>query len=213
MPYYKVLSEEELSNWRSTLLEMMLDLNQNLTYSGFAYFIIEVYEYMQVNAYYILNKESSDKGIFNDIKITYKSLKSLFSREEDFFVINKFKGIADDLRHCGQNKDLLEYFISSVLLENPNRCRKVLSVVLKDLPEVVDYLCGIPMSVVYRELYDSKNQRIACKRLIKDYCSGKHVVMKDLMSYLQDTTGLSKSFVSSVILDVLNDVNVTIEYY
>ena len=81
MPYYKVLSEEELSNWRSTLLEMMLDLNQNLTYSGFAYFIIEVYEYMQVNAYYILNKESSDKGIFNDIKITYKSLKSLFSRQ------------------------------------------------------------------------------------------------------------------------------------
>ena len=213
MPYYKVLSEEELSNWRSTLLEMLLDLNQNLTYSGFAYFIIEVYEYMQVNAYYILNKESSDKDVFEDIKITYKSLKSMFSGEEDFFVINKFKGIADDLRHCGQNRGLLDYFISSVLLENPDRCRKVLSIVLRDLPEVVDYLCGRSMSIVYSELYDSKNQRINCKRLIRGYCSGKHVVMKYLMSYLRGTTGLSKSFVSSVILDVLNDANVTIEYY
>lgn len=212
MPTYTVLSEDELDKWREELHSLLFDLKDNVSYSSLAYFILEVFEYMQINAFYELNKSMSNDGLFVDIKISYKSLKSLFKDEKDFYIINKFKEIADNLRHNGYSKSLLKIFIKDILLNNREACKSVLSISLSGLPTIINFLCSDDLFSVYKELYDKDNQVSYCKNIIYEFCNGDTIITKDIFSHVKSITGFSNRFISSIILDVLSNSSVFINY-
>ena len=212
MPTYAVLSEEELSKWREELFNLQKDFENNVSYSSLAYFILEVYEYMQIYAFYTLNENNSKDGVFKNVKVSYKSLKSLFSKESEFYVLNKFKETADNLRHIGYKSNLLNMFIKDILLGNRETCYNVLSIVLKDLPGIVSFLCSDDIIVIYKELYEKEKQESYCKDVIYRFCNGGTVIMSELLDYVRSVTKLSRGFISKVILDVLLTADVTINY-
>lgn len=210
MPTYAVLSEEELDKWREELHLLLFDLKDDISYSSLAYFILEVFEYMQINAFYELNKSISDDGLFKDIKISYKSLKSLFKDEKEFYILNKFKEIADNLRHNGYSKSLLKIFIKDILLNNRETCQNVLSVSLNGLPDIISFLCSNDLLIVYNEIYDKDNQVSYCKKVIYDFCSENTVTVGDIFSHVKSVTGFSNRFISDIVVDALSNLNVPI---
>ena len=212
MPTYAVLSEEELDKWREELHLLLFDLKDDISYSSLAYFILEVFEYMQINAFYELNKSISDDGLFKDIKISYKSLKSLFKDEKEFYILNKFKEIADNLRHNGYSKSLLKIFIKDILLNNRETCQNVLSVSLNGLSDIISFLCSNDLLIVYNEIYDKDNQVSYCKKVIYDFCSKNTVTIGDIFSHVKSVTGFSNRFISDIVVDSLSNLNVPINY-
>lgn len=213
MPTYNVLSEEILEQWRNKLKCLVGELYKDLSYSSFSYFIIEIFEYMQISAYYNLNKDGVENGVIKNPKVSYKSLKSLFSQEEELYIINRFKEVADNLRHTGYNSvEFLEVFIKLILIDKSDICKLVLEKVFPDILEVVNYFSKENIFTVYNELYNEEYQYKRCKYYIQRFCDGKTVIMHDVVNYLKVNTGLSEFFIYNSLFKVLVNADVTIVY-
>lgn len=211
MPTYKVLSEEEINKWKQHLITILNDVLTAPSISNVSYFIIETFEYAQVSTFYEKNKGKCN-GVFKDVKITIKELKGISSNEDEFFLINKFKKTADNLRHNGYDRKILIDFIDT-LISKRDVFERVFSSIFSDIPCITRFFCGDGIRNVFKELFKPAEMKKICRRFIFTFCNEKNVVMKNLVHFLQGVTGLSESFVSSVILEVLNDADVTIEYY
>lgn len=96
MPVYRKISLDELHLWLSDLKILLLRIYKYPTKSSVLYFVISLYEYVQVLAKLcLLNVDEAE-----NIKITVKDIKDYLSNNDNLLsIINSFKTLRDDASH------------------------------------------------------------------------------------------------------------------
>ena len=96
MPVYRKISLDELASWLSDLNKLVMRIYNYPTKSSILYFVVSLYEYIQVlSKLKILGVVEAE-----NIKITVKDIKSYVNNDDKLLsVINSFKTLRDDASH------------------------------------------------------------------------------------------------------------------
>lgn len=96
MPIYRKISLEELESWLLDLNKLVMRIYNCPTKSSILYFVVSLYEYIQVlSKLKILGVDEAE-----NIKITVKDIKSYVNNDDKLLsVINSFKTLRDDASH------------------------------------------------------------------------------------------------------------------
>lgn len=111
MPVYRRISIEELNSWLSDLLSLLKRIYKYPDKGSILYFLVSLYEYIQVLSKLNLLGVSEAENI----KITVKDIKDYLNNDSLFVVINKFKSLRDDISHGFISNDKFLYYLDDFL--------------------------------------------------------------------------------------------------
>lgn len=173
MPKYRVLSEEVLVEWNDKLNSLVVQLINNPTEEHLAYLLMEVFEYVQMYAYYTKRVES---GIVENVVVSYKELKDNFELEDERAYINLFKNTADGLRHISYKKKLVKSLVNLIISRRDISKKFILSA-LKEDSLVYKLFLTSKIERVVEEIYNHDNVKkkieCSCNNLFECYTIGE----------------------------------------
>lgn len=173
MPTYRVLSQDVLQEWNERLDKLVLQLVKNPTEVHLGYVLMEIFEYVQIYASY---KKRVVSGSAENITISFKDIKDVFSSEDERSFINLFKQTADDLRHVSY-KDNLVWKMVSFMLDNKNLTKKLVSFAFTENSLMYKLFSTSKIQYIYREIYEKSSVRSylveLCNNLLQKYTVGE----------------------------------------
>lgn len=198
MPTYRVLSHDVLLEWNERLDKLVLQLIKNPTEVHLGYVLMEIFEYVQIYASY---KKRVVSGSVENITISFKDIKDVFSSEEERSFINLFKQTADDLRHVSY-RDNLVLKIVSFMLDNKNLTKKLVSFAFTEDSLVYKLLSTSRIRYIYKEIYEKSSVRNYLTKLCNNLLQ-RHTVGEALNRMTME--GYSVSISREVLLQCIDN--------
>lgn len=203
MPTYKVLSEEELQKWRNKLSELVSLIIENPTDEYLRLFIVELFEYFQMYIGYKYKFNSEDR---ENVTVTYTDVKKSVEDTGTRYVLSYLNTIANSVRHNYASINFKKYF--GDLLSDSYDITKYCKEYLDDMESVSNFFSNKEkFEALYKEVYDRENAYRECRDLAYNMLKSG-MKLKDVLSKIESDSLYSKSFIKTVMYDILKDTYV-----